>query len=158
MRSLKIDSGARVLLIRTGSLFEEDPVEEISSLLKEHTKAAFAKFGKPLGANFIKRMKPEGHQTYLGVFRSKVDYDQVNVFPIHSIHQSQPAGVAFPRYYRKQIAHISTWIVLKNEPRWGRIGLDELIVASSRNKARAALGSSMASHYLCLFKPQPKAD
>lgn len=143
-------SGSRLLLIRTGPLFEEDPVESIIDLANNgHKEVAFAKFGKPLGKAFLDRLFLYGPDVYLAIYRSKRDKDQVTVWPIKRISTDGPAGAAFPNYYLSKKSFISTWVVVDASKPPKLVSLDNLTVTSSQNRARHALNTSMASHYLC---------
>lgn len=146
--------GTRILFVRTGTIFKEDPLEHLDALFEQgHKKVAFAKFGKPFGAAMVKRLYQYGPDVYLALLRARKDKDFAALYPIASVSNALPAGAVYPDYYRRHANYISAWVTLTPPGEEKAVSLDDLIVASSRNKIRAALSTSMASHYLCAFTP-----
>lgn len=139
-----------MLFIRTGRHLDGDPIHSAQELFaREHDKIGFAKFGKPLGEQFIKRLFQHGPDTYLALSRSRVDREFAHLYKIENISRTQPVDIPHPDYYRSQLAFASSWITISASDVGDSIRLERLIVASSRNKLRMALSSSMASFFLC---------
>lgn len=139
-----------MLFIRTGRHLDGDPIESAQELFSDgHEKIGFAKFGKPFGDQFIKRLFQHGPDAYLALFRSRVDREVAHLYKIEEVSRSPPVDVPYPDYYKSQLAFASSWITISASDVGDSIRLERLIVTSSRNRLRMALSSSMASFFLC---------
>jgi uncharacterized membrane protein len=127
-----------------------DPLEAIDKVIAEVGYCWFGKYGRPIRAASIEPTKkyPESLAVLTMYVPTKGGHPAKRVsrtFKIVEITTRFPTDKAYPKYYKKVLGRISTWIKLEVAT---QLKLEELYTKSSSMPVSTSLANSMAAHFL----------
>lgn len=143
------------LVIRTGKIYdvsrrlyiENNPIDEIDEVLKKEDTCCFAKFGKKLGANTIKKYITKGPLKLVVVLNNGKAYKSKTYAIVQPLDEPPSNRKNIPKYYSGREDMVGTWIEISTTE--AQVSLNDLFVVSSFERLLTSMSSSSSSFFFC---------
>lgn len=143
------------LVIRTGKIYDisrrsyinNNPINEIDEVLKKEETCCFAKFGKKLGSNTIKKYIAKGSLKLVVVLNNGKSYESKTYSIIKPLDEQPANRKNFPKYYSGREDMVGTWIEISASEI--QVSLNDLFVVSSFERLLTSMSVSSSSFFFC---------